>query len=87
MHVNCADVVYKAMGELIQVLYQLTNKRDGKQWLLLIKLFLFKQQNFCLTVCCEFGAQTMVFDLKRSNELIDLLAKMARFQLDQFLSY
>ena len=22
MHVNCADFVYKAMGELIQVLYQ-----------------------------------------------------------------
>ena len=25
MHVNCADFVYKAMGELIQVLYQPSN--------------------------------------------------------------
>ena len=24
MHVNCADFVYKAMGELIQVLYHFT---------------------------------------------------------------
>ena len=31
MHVNCADFVYKAMGELIQVLYLLQTEMERKE--------------------------------------------------------